>query len=142
MIGAPLLILGVLVALSALIGARATGRRHGAVIDFLLSPIHPATWASVAAILVGLVVTALAFAIVVGLLSFGISVLVFVVGLVIVGATIEFARYVARIERARAGWGHDRPLLPHPYRPYGASVRDLALAVFLDMARWRDVLYV
>ena len=42
----------------------------------------------------------------------------------------------------RAGWGHDRPLLPHPYRPYGSGVRDLALAVFLDMARWRDVLYV
>jgi signal transduction histidine kinase len=33
-------------------------------------------------------------------------------------------------------------LLAHAYRPYGQGLRDLAVAIFLDPARWRDVLYV
>jgi signal transduction histidine kinase len=35
-----------------------------------------------------------------------------------------------------------RPLRPHPYRPYGTGLRELASAVFLDVNRWRDVVYV
>jgi hypothetical protein len=57
-IGAPLLVLGLLVGLSALIGARVAGRGRGAVADVILAPLHPATWAAAGAILVGLVVAA------------------------------------------------------------------------------------
>lgn len=142
MIGAPLLVIGVLVTLSALIGAGVAGRRRGAVADFLLSPIHPSTWAAVAAVLAGFWVEILAFTAVVSLLSTGVSLLVVGIGFVMVGLAIEGSRLVARIERSRAGWADPRPLRPHPYRPYGTTARDLILAVFLDMARWRDVVYV
>jgi signal transduction histidine kinase len=141
-IGAPFLVLGVLVTLSALMGAGVAGRRRGAVVDAVLSPLHPATWAAVAAILVGFWVELFAFSALVSLLSAGASLLVVGVGFVLVGVAIEGARLVARMERARAGWADDRPLRPHPYRPYGTSLRDLVLAVFLDVARWRDVVYV
>lgn len=142
MIGAPLLVLGVLVTLSALIGAGVTGRSRGAAADFLVSPIHPSTWAAVAAILVGFLVELVAFTAVASLLSFGASVLVIGVGFVFVAFAIEASRLVARIERARSRWADGRPMLAHAYRPYGSSFRDLVLAQFLDIARWRDVVYI
>ena len=142
MIGAPLLVLGVLVTLSAFIGAGVAGRPRGAVADFLLSPLHPATWAAVAAILVGFWVELVAFSVLVSLLSAGVSLLVVGVGFVMVGIAIEGSRLVARFERSRAGWADPRPLRAHPYRPRGSGVGDLIPAIFLDMARWRDVVYV
>jgi signal transduction histidine kinase len=141
-IGAPFLVLGVLVTLSALIGARVTRRPRGSVLDVLFSPLHPATWAALAAILVGVWVELLAFAAVVALLSAGASMLVVGVGFVLVGLAIEAARLTSRVERARTAWADPRPLLAHAYRPYGEGLRDLAVAIFLDPARWRDVLYV
>jgi signal transduction histidine kinase len=141
-IGAPFLVLGVLVTLSALIGARVTRRPRGSVLDVLFSPLHPATWAALAAILVGVWVELLAFAAVVALLSAGASMLVVGVGFVLVGLAIEAARLTSRVERARTAWADPRPLLAHAYRPYGQGLRDLAVAIFLDPARWRDVLYV
>jgi len=60
----------------------------------------------------------------------------------VIGLAIEGCRLVARIERSRAALADPRPLLPHPYRPYGSGVRDLLLAVFVDINRWRDVVYV
>ena len=142
MIGAPFLVLGLLVALSAVIGTRVAGRRRGAVADFLLSPLHPATWAAAAAIFVGFWVELFAFLIVTGLLSGGASLLVVGIGFVLVALAIEAARLFARIERHRAGWTTPLPLRPHPYRPYGSSPRELIVAVFLDLNRWRDVVYV
>jgi signal transduction histidine kinase len=112
------------------------------VLDVLFSPLHPATWAALAAILVGVWVELLAFAAVVALLSAGASMLVVGVGFVLVGLAIEAARLTSRVERARTAWADPRPLLAHAYRPYGQGLRDLAVAIFLDPARWRDVLYV
>ena len=142
MIGAPLLVLGSIVTLSALFGARVASRGRGAVADILLSPLHPATWAAAAAILVGFWVELVAFFIVIGLLSGGASLLVVGIGFLFVGLGIEWARFVARVERRRAAWVDAAPLRPHAYRPYGSTLRDLVVAVFLDLARWRDVVYV
>jgi len=141
-IGAPLLVLGLLVVLSALIGGRNAGRGRGAVADAILAPFHQATWAAAGAILVGLVVAPVALGAVVSLLSGGASLLVVGIGVVLIGAGIEAARFAARIERARARWADPRPLHAHAYRPLGPGLRDLLSAVFLDVARWRDVVYV
>ncbi len=142
MIGVPLLLLGLLLVLAALGGARVGGRDRGAVAAFFLSPLHPATWYATAAIILGFWVELLAFAVVIALFSSGTSLLFIGVGFVILGVAIESCRLVARIERSRAAMGDPRPLVPHAYRPYGRGLRDLILAVFLDVNRWRDVVYV
>ncbi|HEU0237434.1 MAG TPA: sensor domain-containing protein [Candidatus Limnocylindrales bacterium] len=142
MIGAPLLVLGLLVGLSAFIGARVAGRGRGVVADAILAPLHPATWAAAGSILVGLLVGPIAFGVVLALLSGGASLLVVGIGVVLIGAGIEAARYSARIERARARWADPRPLHAHAYRPLGPGLRELLTGVFLDVARWRDVVYV
>ena len=142
MIGVPLLLLGILLVLAALGGARVGGRDRGAVATFILSPLHPATWYATAAIILGFWVELLAFTVVVALFSSGTSLLFIGVGFVILGVAVESCRLVARIERSRAAMGDPRPLVPHAYRPYGSGLRDLILAVFLDVNRWRDVVYV
>ena len=142
MIGAPFLVLGLLVTLSALTGATVAGRERGTVASILLSPLHPATWAAAAAILVGFGVELFAFLAVVGLLSSGTSLLVVGVGFVLVALGIELARMIARVERRRARWADPAPLHAHAYRPYGRGTRDLVVALLLDIARWRDVVYV
>lgn len=142
MIGAPFLVLGLLVTLSAVFGARVADRGRGAVAWVLLSPLHPATWAAAAAILVGFWVELFAFVAVVTLLSVGASTLVVGLGVVLIGVAIELARATARIERRRARWADATLLHPHPYRSYGRGPRDLFMAIFLDLARWKDVAYV
>ena len=141
-IGAPFLILGLLLFASAIGGARVRGQGRGAVAAFLLSPLHPATWHATLAILLGFWVEMLAFALVVGAFSTGASLLVILIGVVFIGLGIEASRLVARIERWRAGLADPRPLRPHAYRPYGKGWRDLLPAVFLDPSRWLDVVYV
>lgn len=142
MIGAPFLVLGLLLVLSALVGARVRGRDRGAVGAFLLSPLHPATWYATFAIVAGFFVGILAFSFVTSVLSGGTSLLVVGVGVVLIGVAIEACRLVARIERRRASLADPRPLRPHDYRPYGSGLRNLFLAVFVDVNRWRDVVYV
>lgn len=142
MIAAPLLVVGLLVTLSALVGARVASAGRGAAASFVLSPLHPATWAATAAVLVGFWVGLFAFMVVVGLFSTGASLLVVGVGVVLAALAVEAARIAARIERRRATWADPRPLVPHPYRPYGSGLRDLLYALFLDLSRWRDVVYV
>lgn len=142
MIGVPFLVLGVLLTLSALLGARVAGRSRGTIADILLSPLHPSTWAALAALLVGFWVELVAFVAIVSLLSAGASLLVAGIGFLLVALAIEGARLVARVERTRASWGDPRPLHPHAYRPTGPGLRELVLGVFLDVARWRDVAYV
>jgi signal transduction histidine kinase len=141
-IGAPFLVLGLLLVLSAVAGARVREQRRGAVGAFLLSPLHPATWYATAAIILGFWVELFAFGLAASAFSSGVSLLVVGIGFVVIGLTVEFCRLVARVERRRAILADPRPLLPHRYRPYGSSVRDLLLAVFMDVNRWRDVVYV
>jgi len=142
MIGVPFVILGLLLVLSALVGARVQGRDGGAIGTFLLSPLHPATWYATLAIVLGFWVELGAIAFLIAAFSSGTSLLVVGIGVVILGLAIEGCRIVARIERRRALLADRRPLRPHAYRPYGSDLRDLLLAVFVDPNRWRDVLYV
>jgi len=141
-IAAPFLILGLLLILSAVIGPRVAGRGQGMVASILLAPLHPATWAAVAAILVGFWVGLVAFTVVVGAFSAGASLVVVGVGFVIAALGVEVARYTARFERRRMTWADPRPLIAHPYRPYGNGLRELVLALYFDPSRWRDVVYV
>jgi signal transduction histidine kinase len=141
-IAAPFLVLGLLVLSSALTGAEVERRGRGTALGLLLSPLHPSTWSAVAAILVGFWVELLAFIAVVGLASTGVSLLVVGIGFVLIGVAIEAARIAARLERGRMAWVDKTPLHPHPYRPYGSSPRELIMAIFFDLSRWRDVVYV
>jgi hypothetical protein len=142
MIGAPFLVLGLLLVLSALVGAQVRERDRGWVGAFLLSPLHPATWYATLAIFLGFWVELLAFGLIFAAFSSGASLLVVGIGVIVIGLAIEASRLVARIERSRASLADPRPLRPHAYRPYGNGLRDLLLAVFLDVSRWRDVVYV
>ena len=142
MIGAPFLVLGLLLVLSALVGARVRTRDRGAVGAFLLSPLHPATWYATLAIFLGFWVELFAFGLAAAAFSSGVSLLFVGIGVVVIGLAVEGCRMVARIERSRATLADPRPLVPHVYRPYGSGLRDLVLAVFVDISRWRDVVYV
>ena len=170
MIGAVVLVTGLLLVLTALASARipggatfarpgfdrppgtgddATGglfafarRAQNPIRAFALSPIHPATWYANAAIALGLFVGLGAFATIAALASAGLASLVAGIGVVIVAVAIEGSRLVARIERWRAFLGEpDRPAA-HPYRPLGGGVLAILRAEFADENRWRDVLYV
>ncbi len=117
---------------------------------FLRSPLEPASWRAILAILIGLFVGFAGLAILSAFFSTGGSLLIWLVGIPIIGLGIEFCRLVAREERWRMTLVDRRPLVAHRYRPlpfpvqrpYGAWIRAWAEAQFLDVNRWRDVLYV
>jgi signal transduction histidine kinase len=142
MVGAPLLILGLLLVLTAIVGGRIEARRWGAVAGFVLSPLTPAAWRATGSIALGFVVELVSFATIVSIFSTGTSLLVIGVGFLLLGLGIEASRLVARAERWRLSHADVRPLVAHDYRPYGSGLRDLLEAVFLDVNRWRDVIYV
>lgn len=142
MIGAPFLVLGLLLVLAAVLGGWARERERGLVGAYLVSPLNPATWRATGAIVLGFGVGVGAFVAVTSLISAGASLLVVGVGVIVIGIAVEVARLVARIERRRALIADPRPLRPHAYRPYGSGPRELLLAVFADGSRWRDVVYV
>ena len=142
MIGIPFLALGLLLVLSALAGARVRGRDRGPIAAFLLSPLHPATWQATFAIVTGFWVELLFFVLVSSLFSAGVSLLIVGIGVALIALGIEASRVFARLERRRAMAADPRPLLAHAYRPYGSGPGELLSALFLDLARWRDVLYL
>ena len=142
MFGGPVLVLGILLTLSAVFGAGVTARARGPVASFVLAPLDPTAWHAAWSILIGFVVEALAVSLVGSLFSSGVSLLVVLVGVVIIGLGIELARAVARFERRRMLAVDPRPLLAHAYRVPGPGLRERATAVFLDLNRWRDVIYV
>ena len=160
MIGAPILILGLLLLLTGLFSARIPGeasfassgipfapRREGApardpLRAFLFSPIHPATWNAVLFVVVGFVLGVIAFASIISAFSAGAATLLAGIGVVLIVLGIEGSRLVARLERRRARLADPRPVLEHPYRPLRGDLVTLFRAEFLDEARWRDVLYV
>jgi len=159
-IGAPILILGLLLLLTGLFSARIPGeasfassgipfapRREGApardpLRAFLFSPIHPATWNAVLFVVIGFVVGVVAFASIISAFSAGVATLLAGIGVVLIVLGIEGSRLVARLERRRARLADPRPVLEHPYRPLRGDLVTLFRAEFLDEARWRDVLYV
>ncbi len=122
----------------------------GAVRAFLWSPFSLRTWRAVLAVGLGLFVSVTAVGVLSTLFSLGGSLLFVLVGIPIIGLGIEAARVFARVERWRMAMVDERPLTPHPYRPFdteprepwGAWVRQWAEAEFLDGNRWLDVLYV
>jgi hypothetical protein len=97
----------------------------------------------------GLVIAVAAIATLSACFSAGGSLLIWLVGIPLIGLGIELARVFARVERWRMTMVDRHPLLPHAYRPfdglprspYGAWVRGWAEAEFLDASRWRDVVY-
>ncbi len=118
--------------------------------SFLLSPFDLATWRAALAILIGLAVLGVGFNGLFIIWSIGGSLIVILVGIPIIGAGIELARYVARAERWRLEFVDGRPVIAHRYRsiefqpsaPYGDWLRQYAEGQFLDFSRWRDVVYV
>jgi signal transduction histidine kinase len=140
-IGVPLLLLGLLLVLGAF-GPEDAERERGIVTRFIRAPLHPATWLATGAIVAGFWVELFAFLAIIGILSTGVSLLFVGIGVVLIVFAIEGSRIVARIERRRAQVADQRPLIAHSYRPYGAGIRELLTALFLDANRWRDVGYV
>jgi signal transduction histidine kinase len=126
----------------AVTGAIGPGRLRNPLRAFLLSPIHPATWAATAAILAGFFIEVIAFGIVAALFSSGASTLFFAIGIVFIGLAIEASRLAVRIERGRATWADPRPLNAHRYPPLRGGWREVLRAEFASESRWRDVLYV
>lgn len=116
---------------------------------FLWSPLDPATWRANLAILLGLLIAMLSVGTLSACFSAGGSMLIWLIGIPIIGLGIEFSRLFARVERWRMTLVDRRPLLPHPYRafdgpprrPFGPWVRAWAETEFLDANRWRDVVY-
>jgi signal transduction histidine kinase len=114
------------------------------------SPFETASWRALGAVVLGFVIAALAMGTVSTLFSTGGSVLIWLVGIPVVGLGIEAARIAARVERWRMTLVDPRPLTPHAYRefdlpprrPYGPWIRAAAETEFLDANRWRDVVYV
>jgi len=130
--------------------AAGPGRGPDLLRTFLRSPLDPATWRATLAVVLGLGIAIAAIAALSACFSAGGSVLIWLVGIPIIGLGIELSRVAARVERWRMTMVDRRPLLPHSYRPfdglprspYGAWVRGWAEAEFLDANRWRDVVYV
>ncbi len=120
------------------------------VAAFLRSPIDSATWRAVLAILLGFGIAILSIATLSAFFSAGGSLLLWLVGIPIIGLGIELSRVFARVERWRMTLVDRRVLLPHPYRsfngpprsPYGPWIRAWAETQFLDPNRWRDVVYI
>ena len=131
-------------------GVPPADRTRAAIRSFALSPFDGRTWRAVLAIVVGFVISMVAFTALATLFSTGGSLLLWLVGIPIVAIGIEAARLTAIVERWRMTLVDDRPLVPHPYRtlpgwpraPYGEWLRAWAEAQFLDVDRWRDVVYV
>jgi signal transduction histidine kinase len=118
--------------------------------SFLLSPLDPATWRAVLAVLLGIGITGLAFNALFAIWSIGGSLLVVLVGIPIIGFGVELCRFFARAERWRMEVVDGEPMRAHAYRrvdwtpaePFGAWLRQYAEGQFLDVNRWRDVVYV
>lgn len=126
------------------------GARTNLIRAFVISPLDPATWRATWAIVLGLLVAFVSIGVLSGLFSAGGSLLIWLVGIPIIGLGLEWARIVARVERWRMTMVDRRPLLAHAYRhlgwpprrPYWEWTRAWAEAEFLDPNRWRDVVYV
>ena len=135
---------------SSLDPAATPDRRPDLFRTFVRSPLDPTTWRATLAVFLGLGIAVLGISILSACFSAGGSLLIWLVGIPIIGLGIEAARLVAQVERWRMTMVDGRPMLAHPYRafdglphrPYGPWLRDWAEVQFLDANRWRDVVYV
>src|SRR5262245_19287691 len=126
------------------------GRPADLLRSFAMSPFRASTWWATLAIVIGLGIAALSFAILTFAFSTGGSLLIWLVGIPIIALGLEASRLFARVERWRMTLADRRPLVAHGYRPlngwprapYGAWLRAWAEAEFLDANRWRDVVYI
>jgi signal transduction histidine kinase len=117
---------------------------------FLRSPVEAASWRALIAILLGFGIAVFAISLLSFLFSTGGSLLIWLVGIPIVALGIEASRLIARAERWRMTFTDGRPLVAHLYRPYdglprspyGRWLRAWGETQFLDVNRWRDVVYV
>jgi signal transduction histidine kinase len=117
--------------------------------SFLLSPLDSATWRAFIAVLLGPLVTLASISVLMASWFFATSLIVVLIGIPIAGFGIEASRYFARAERWRMEIADQRPLTPHlyqpldlrPRQPYGAWLREYGESQFLDISRWRDVVY-
>jgi len=137
-------------------GARATdpaagpGRGSNLLRTFLMSPLDPTTWRATMAVLLGLGVAVVAIAALSACFSAGGSLLIWLIGIPLIGLGIELSRAFARVERWRMSAVDRRPMVAHPYHPfdglprspYGVWLRAWAETQFLDANRWRDVVYI
>jgi signal transduction histidine kinase len=117
-------------------------RARNPIRAFLLSPIHPATWYANEAVGLGFFTGVFAFAIIISLASAGFATALAGIGVLVIAIGIEGSRVVARIERWRVTLGSREGLRAHPYRPLRGGVVAILRAEFADESRWRDVLYV
>lgn len=117
---------------------------------FLRSPLEPASWRAMLANVLGFGIAIVAAGVFSACFSTGGALLIWLVGIPIIGLGIECCRFFARVERWRMSLVEPRPLLAHAYRPlnglprapYGAWLQGWAEAEFLDPDRWRDVIYI
>jgi signal transduction histidine kinase len=143
-IGAAVLVLGLLLVMAAFVATRIPGgalARPG-IGRFLVSPISPATWYANLSIAVGVVLGLAGGGLVLALASTGFTTLLGGIGFAFIAVGIEASRLVARAERWRTSLGMGTAPLPHPYRPLRGGITGVLRALFADENRWRDVLYV
>jgi signal transduction histidine kinase len=153
-IGAAVLVIGLLLVIAGVAAARipggATFARPGIgrspgqdpIHAFLLSPIHPTTWYANATLVLGLLVAIAGSGAVLAMASAAFTTLLAGIGFVLLAIAIEGARLVARVERRRAFIGEAGRPPAHSYKPLRGGVVDLLRAEFADENRWRDAVYV
>jgi signal transduction histidine kinase len=130
-------------------GSARSGTQRLTLSSLLLAPLDPSTWRAFLAVIIGPFVTLAAAAVLMILWSTGGSLIVVLVGIPIIGLGIEASRLFARAERWRMELVDQRPLPAHAYRaldyspsqPYDVWLRAYAEGQFLDLNRWRDVVY-
>jgi signal transduction histidine kinase len=134
------------------VGAASAPPQGGSTLSvrsFLLSPFDPATWRAFLAVLLGPWITLVGLVVLMTIWSIGGSLIVILVGIPLIGFGIESTRYFARVERWRMDIASPRPLTPHVYKPldYRAAppwdqwLTQYATGQYLDVNRWRDVVY-
>ncbi len=128
-----------------------TPRRQADLVRaFIRSPLDPTTLRATLAILLGFLIALVAMGTLSSCFSAGGAMLIWLIGVPIIGLGIELSRVFVQVERWRMTYVDGRPLVAHAYRPlggaparpYGTWLRAWAEAEFMDANRWRDVVYI
>jgi signal transduction histidine kinase len=108
-------------------------------VDLLLRrPLRAATWRELAYLLLGLVTSAVVFVVLVTLLALGVSLLITLIGIPILLATAYVNRWLANLERRRAGFVLGERIA-HRYRDAsGGGFWHRVRVVATDPQTWKD----